>query len=136
MKVVLDTNILLVSIPRKSPYRIIFDKLLEGKFELIISNDILTEYVELIGQKTSPVVASNLAELLLNLQNVQRTDIFYNWNLIHKDPSDNKFVDAALSGDSDYVVTNDRHFATLAEIDFPKVEIISSSRFIELIHQL
>ncbi len=37
MKVVLDTNILLVSIPKKSPYRIIFDAVLAGKFELIIS---------------------------------------------------------------------------------------------------
>jgi uncharacterized protein len=55
MKVILDTNILLVSIPRKSKYRIIFEKLLSGKFELIISNHVLFEYVEIIGEKANPV---------------------------------------------------------------------------------
>jgi uncharacterized protein len=109
MKVILDTNILLVSIPRKSKYRIIFEKLLSGKFELIISNDVLFEYVEIIGEKANPVVAGNIAELLLSLPNVHSVDIFYTWNVIPNDPSDNKFVDAAISGDADYIVTNDRH---------------------------
>lgn len=46
MRVVLDTNILLVAIAKKSPYRIIFDALLANNFELIISNDILSEYTD------------------------------------------------------------------------------------------
>ena len=58
MKVVLDTNILLVSIAKKSPYRIIFDSLLTNKFDLIISNDILSEYTEIIAQKANAMVAS------------------------------------------------------------------------------
>ncbi len=51
MKVVLDTNILLVSIPKKSPYRLIFDALLTRKFQLIISNEILSEYTEHLHKK-------------------------------------------------------------------------------------
>ena len=51
MNVVLDTNVLLVSIAKKSRYRIIFDNLLANKFNLIISNDILSEYTEIIAQK-------------------------------------------------------------------------------------
>ena len=39
MKIILDTNILLVSIPSKSQYRIIFNQLIQQKFNLIISND-------------------------------------------------------------------------------------------------
>lgn len=46
--VVLDTNVLLVSIPRKSKYRTIFDSLLNTNFILAISNDILSEYHEII----------------------------------------------------------------------------------------
>ncbi len=48
MVVVLDINVLLVTIARKSTYRPIFDALLGGKFQLIISNEILSEYVEVI----------------------------------------------------------------------------------------
>jgi rRNA-processing protein FCF1 len=41
MKVVIDTNVLLMSIPRISKYRPIFDKLLKGKYRLAISEGIL-----------------------------------------------------------------------------------------------
>ena len=58
MKVVLDTNTLLVSIAKKSRYRIIFDSLMTNKFDLIISNDILSEYTEIIAQKANAMVAS------------------------------------------------------------------------------
>lgn len=136
MRVVLDTNVFLVSIPRRSKYRPVFDKLLAGRFELTISNDILSEYIEIIGERASPTVASNIAELLLSLPNVLNVNIFYNWNLITDDPADNKFADAALSGRCDYIVTNDRHFDTLKKIDFPKIDIISLVEFMKLVHHL
>lgn len=70
MKVVLDTNILLVSIPKKSQFRVIFDSLLKNKYELIISNDILSEYIEIITQKTNSLVANNITELLLTFLSI------------------------------------------------------------------
>ena len=62
MNVVLDTNVLLVSIAKKSRYRIIFDNLLANKFNSIISNVILSEYTEIIAQKTNVNVANNISE--------------------------------------------------------------------------
>lgn len=75
MRVVLDTNILLVSIAKKSLYRIIFDSLIAKKFDLVISNEILSEYTEIIAQKTNTIVANNIAEMLLTLSNVQKQDV-------------------------------------------------------------
>lgn len=72
MIIVLDTNALLVSIPKKSKYRPIFDALINSRFELILSNEILSEYVEIIEQKANSIVASNIAEMLLNLTNVRK----------------------------------------------------------------
>ena len=82
MKIVIDTNILLVSIKKRSPYRLIFDSLLSKRFDLIISNDILNEYMEIKAQKSNDTVATNISEMLLTMQNVQKQDIFYKWNLI------------------------------------------------------
>ncbi|MCL2650497.1 MAG: putative toxin-antitoxin system toxin component, PIN family [Candidatus Azobacteroides sp.] len=48
LKVVLDTNILLSSISRKSPYGYILTALLENKYELYVSTEILLEYEEKI----------------------------------------------------------------------------------------
>lgn len=133
MIVVLDTNALLVSIPKKSKYRPIFDALINSKFELILSNDILSEYVEIIELKTNNIVASNIAEMLLNLRNVSKIDVYFEWKLIEQDPDDNKFVDAAIAGSADFIITNDAHFQGLILIDFPKVNVISIDTFLDLI---
>ncbi len=53
MKIVLDTNTLIVSIPRKSKFRLIFDKFLAKNYDLIINN-------EIISQKTNSIVANIL----------------------------------------------------------------------------
>jgi len=121
MNVVLDTNVLLVSIAKKSRYRIIFDNLLANQFNLIISNDILSEYTEIIAQKANVNVANNISEMLLALSNVQKQDVFYKWNLIDADKDDNKFVDCAIAGNADYWLSNDKHFNCLKTIEFPKL---------------
>ena len=133
MKVVLDTNILLVSIPKKSPYRIIFDGLLTNQYDLILSNEILSEYSEIISQKTNHIVATNICEMLLSLSNVQKQDVFYRWNLIEMDKDDNKFVDCAVAGNADYLVSNDRHFNCLKLIEFPKLNLLTIDEFMDLL---
>jgi len=130
MRIVLDTNVLLISLPTKSKYRLIFDFLIDGKFELAITNDIISEYMEIIGQKTNEKIANNVIELLLNLENVFKAEVFYKWGLIIIDYDDNKFVDCAISSDADYIVTNDKHFNVLKELQFPKVNIISIDDFL------
>lgn len=135
MKIVLDINALLVSIPKKSKYRLIFDSLIAGDYILFISNDILSEYTEIIESKTNALVATNIAEMLLNLENVRKIDIYYEWRLIEQDPDDNKYVDAAISGGADFLISNDQHFKVLAQIDFPKVNRINIEEFLQLLNQ-
>ena len=53
MKVILATNVLLVSILRLSHNRHIFDSLLQGKFKMAVSESILQEYEEIIALKTN-----------------------------------------------------------------------------------
>ncbi len=133
MIVVLDTNILLVSIAPQSIYRPIMDVLIEGSFDLVLSNDILSEYVEVIERKANAVVANNIAEMLLNLDNLKKVEIYFEWKLISKDPDDNKYVDAAIVGGADFIVTNDRHFNILIDIPFPKVNIIDIDNFLKIV---
>lgn len=135
MKVVLDINVLLVSIPKKSKYRPIFDALISGYFQAVISNDILSEYVEILEQKTNFLVASNIAELLLNLKNVEKVDIYFEWKLILSDLDDNKYVDAYVCSNADYIITNDHHFKILKQIEFPKVNILTIDEFLSIIEE-
>jgi predicted nucleic acid-binding protein len=64
--------------------------LIDGKFDLVLSNDILSEYTEILERKTNTIVANNIAEMLLNLDNLKKVDIYFEWKLIDKDPDDNK----------------------------------------------
>ena len=131
MKVILDTNILLISLPSKSKYRPIFDSLINNKFQLMITNEILSEYLEIIEQKTNSEIANNVIKLLLSLNNVIKTEVYYKWNLIENDQDDNKFVDCAISSNADFIVTNDQHFKILQSIEFPKMNIISVDEFVK-----
>jgi uncharacterized protein len=130
LKIVLDTNIPLVFLSTKSKYRPIFDALIAGKFELIISNEILTEYVEILAEKTTVTIVNNVAELLLVLKNVKKTAVYYRWNLIKQDADDNKFVDCAIAANADFIVSNDKHFNELKNIEFPKVRIVTAGEFL------
>lgn len=129
-RVVLDTNVLLISLARKSKYRLIFDSLLKGHYTVVISNEILSEYIEIIERKTNSTIAYNIGEMIMSLINVEKIDVSYKWNLILEDPDDNKFVDCAIAGRVKYVVTNDKHFNLLKDIPFPKVDVITIDEFL------
>ncbi len=135
MRVVLDTNSLLVSIGRMSQYRPIFDALINGQYKLLISNDILNEYQEIIAQKTNWNVSSNVAGFLLRSPDVEKIEIYFKWSMITKDADDNKFVDCALNGQADYLVTDDKHFNVLNQIGFPPLKILKTQAFLDLIKQ-
>lgn len=130
-KVVLDTNVLLISIPKTSKQRPIFDALLNKEFNLVISNEIFHEYLEIIERKTTAVIAKNLGELLVNLENVELIEVYYHWLLINEDHDDNKFVDCAIAGNVRFVVSNDKHFKILKTINFPNVEVVSAEEFLD-----
>jgi uncharacterized protein len=123
-KFVIDTNVLLVSISAKSKYHWIFQSLINGKFDLAFTTEILAEYEEIISDKYSISVAQNVIRTLLLLPNTIRTTVYYNWNLIQNDEDDNKLVDCAVASNSDAIITHDKHFNVLKSIPFPSVNIM------------
>lgn len=125
VKVVIDTNVFITIIGRKSPNRWIFDKIISGEFSLCVSSDILLEYEEILTEKTNRQVSRNVIDFLLISPFVYKTDIFFNWQLISEDPDDNKFIDCYLAADAQYLVSNDQHFTKIKQIDFPKINLYS-----------
>jgi uncharacterized protein len=133
MKVVLDSNVLLVAIGKRSRFRPIWEAFLNAKYQLIISENIHHEYEEILRIHSAPGAAELVMEILSISPSVLYKLVFYNWNLIGADPDDNKFFDAAVAGNADYLVTNDKHFDVVKNIDFPKVNIIDADQFLQLL---
>ena len=124
MRLVIDTNCLMVSIPKLSKTRWLFDCMRSGVFDFGITTDILEEYEEVIGNFYSPSLARNVADMLPNLKNSLWVTPYYFWDLITVDRDDNKFVDCAIACQADYIITHDRHFNVLKKRTFPIVKCI------------
>jgi len=127
-RVVIDTNIILVSLSRKSPNNWIFQRLIDEDFEICVTTEILLEYYEIVSQKMSIRAAEGMMRLFDNLENVVYITTYFEFRLL-KDPDDNKFVDCSIAADARYIVSHDKDFKVLKTIDFPKVEVIGIEEF-------
>lgn len=129
MKVVIDTNCLIASIPRQNTEYWLYLAFRSGAFDWVISNEILMEYEERLGSFYSPKTANIVSSILLTASNVVQAEPFFRWNLIASDPDDNKFADLAISQNVDYWVSNDRHFQVLKTLSFPVVKVVRLNEF-------
>jgi putative PIN family toxin of toxin-antitoxin system len=138
LKVTIDTNVLLVSISNRSRYHLIYRAFLDGIYTLCVTGDILDEYEEIFEQPQhlGPTTTQDFLEVIDNAPNVALITKFFRWELIKIDPDDNKFVDCAVAGNADFIVTNDKHFNVLKAIPFPQLRIITIDEFLKLLKPL
>lgn len=134
MRVVIDTNVFVMCLTSRSPYHSIFQKLVAGHFELALSNEILLEYQEIIHVKYGEETCAFFLQLLDVLPNIKRIDVYYHWNLITKDPDDDKFVDCFVASASDLLVSEDKHFKVLRQVKFPEVKVITADSFLRTLN--
>ena len=132
-RIVLDTNCLISSLSKKSESYDVWKGLYEGRYVLCVSNSILEEYQEKIAEKTTPDIAENVIQYLINSENVELISTYYYFNLISADPDDNKFVDCAIAANATYIVSDDRHFAPLREIEYPQLLVIKLLEFVNIL---
>jgi len=125
LNLVIDTNVLLVSIPSKSSYHWFFQALLQKKINAFVTTEILSEYEEVVGKKLGAQTAGHLIRMLVELDNVFQTTIYFKYRLIQQDPDDDKFVDCAISSNAHFIVTHDKHFEILEKVAFPKIKTIT-----------
>ena len=135
LKIVIDTNALLVSVSSKSKYHWLYRALLDKKIDVYITNEILTEYEEILKQKWNTDVADDVLRNLMEQTNVFMQVIDFKMLLIIHDPDDDKFVDCAFACGADYLITNDKHYNILKEINFPKIPIIKLEDFESVLNE-
>ena len=90
--------------------------------------------IEKIAEKTTPEIAENVIQYLINNENVELVDTYYCFELIKDDPDDNKFVDCAVAANATYIVSDDKHFAPLKEITFPQLLVIKLMDFVHILN--
>lgn len=137
MRVVLDTNVIVsrVIFDKGAPARIL--KLgRAGAFTLLISEPILAEYRRALSYKDVRArhcfsvqdVAREIRSLRESAVTVQATE---HVRVVRDDPKDDIFLECALAGGADYIVSGDSHLLALRE--FRGVRILSPAVFLAVL---
>ena len=79
--------------------------------------------------------ANALVALLKELPNVRFHTPSFRWLLIANDPDDDKYSDCAITAGANFMVTEDKHFAILKTIPFPKITVLSIEEFMQLLKE-
>jgi len=117
IKAVVDTNILIAALINEAgaPAKLL-DFWERGFFEIVLSDDVFNEYKRTFWEFTDRVESEKIAELLEALRDesiwVEPSQAI----TVCRDISDNKFLECAIEGNADYLVTkNIRHFPKFYE---------------------
>ena len=133
MRIVLDTNALIQSIPERSPYYAVWESLVRGENTLCVTNEIIEEYTEVLQRLTDEETAEIVISTIINSPFVDFVVPYYHFEMIKTDPDDNKFVDCAIAAQARYIISNDHHFNILKSIPYPHVDVLSLSTFLAIL---
>ena len=136
MIVCLDTNVLIQARASSHPFGVLLDGFMFGLMDWAVSNRILTEYEEIIAGKAGSAAWASVCRFLDLIDasgNLVSISPHFQFRIIGDDPDDNAFTDCAIAAHADYVITDDRHFAPLANAVY-KPQPITPQAFIEQYH--
>ncbi len=130
-RVVLDTNIF-VSMVLGGQVGKINDEWRAGKFILVVSEDIVSEYVDVLQRPKLRLRSRTLATIVNRVYRkaefvTPQEKIF----IVLADTADNKFLEAAVTGKTDYIVSGDKHLLDLKE--YRSIPIVTAREFIDIL---
>lgn len=135
MKVVLDTNVVISGLlaPVGPPGKIV-DLWADGKIEVVVSPAVITEYMGVFLRPKFAKVGTveerqQLLEGFINLDNTILVLPDVEVNAINADPSDNRFLECAKTGETNCLISGDSHLLALGE--YEGIPIITPGQFIE-----
>jgi len=132
MRVVLDTNIF-ISAVLGGRLGIIIDEWKAGKFKLVVTDAIAREYLEVINRPKFKIPQDEIiaaSDYLLQIAEFVTPE--EEFLVIVADPTDNKFLEAAIAGKVDYIVSGDNHLLEIGS--FRDIPIITAREFIALLN--
>ena len=125
--VVLDTNVLISSLWRGHPWEVV-KRWRDGQFQLVISPNILSEYLDVLGRFVSPDALQQWVETLTDPTRVRLVEPSDVVNVIREDPADNRFLECAIAAEADAIVSGDHHLLALKE--FRGIPIVTPAAFL------
>ncbi|MBI2531194.1 MAG: putative toxin-antitoxin system toxin component, PIN family [Deltaproteobacteria bacterium] len=138
LRAVLDANVIISALiqPKGASGRIVASLLEENSFELVLSPAILAEmlraltypkvrkYIKVSDEDLDLAVAA-LALVAQPVEGILRVDA------VAEDADHNKYIEAALEGRAQFIVSGDRHLKSLKS--YRGIRIVTPRTFLELL---
>src|SRR3989344_6121482 len=128
MKVVLDTNIFISGIFWKGSSDKVITNWREGKFTLVTSLEAVSEIIKVLKDfkiKLSDEMIKEWVDLIV--RNSIIVEPKEKIEAVRDDPKDDIFIETAVAGNADYIVSQDNHLLKLK--DFREIKIITPDEF-------
>ena len=134
MNAVLDTNVLISGVISTGVAHDVVVAGFRGKYQLVVSEETVTEF-EATLEKYPEKFNMSEQEIQVEVTTVRMFADFVepeaSFSVIEDDPDDDKFLEAAVAGTADYLVSGDSH---LLELDsFRDVRIVDPRTFLEIL---
>ena len=132
-KLIIDTNVLVSALIQKSyPNFILFNCVLEKRFEVCISHELLEEYFEVISRPKFSKYPDFLMKAEFVISQIEsiaaKYSPRYRFDII-ADSADNRLLELAYESKADFIITGNTNDFTMAE--FKGTKIISPKGFWE-----
>ncbi len=122
-RLILDTNVLISAIFFETGNEArILDEVLKGKVTLVSGLDTLQELRETLAAskfKLTPLEVLNVFQLMVSISEIVLAPP--NAKVKCRDPDDQKFLDCAVGGDVDFLVTGDRDLLEIKNLGRTKI---------------
>ena len=128
MKAVLDTNVFISGIFWKGSSNKVITNWKEGKFTLVISLEAVSEIIKVLKDfkiKLSYDMVKEWVDLII--RNSIIVEPKEKIAIVKDDPKDDIFIETAVAGNVDYVISQDNHLLKLKE--FRGIKIITPEEF-------
>ena len=133
MKAVLDTNVFISSIFWKGNSNKVIANWKEGKFTLVTSLEAVSEIIKVLKDfkiKLSDEMIKEWVDLVI--RNSIIVEPKEKIEAVKDDQKDNIFIETAVAGNVDYIVSQDKHLLKLKE--FRGIKIITPEEFNTIVH--
>lgn len=137
MRVVIDSNVFVsATLSEKSAPAEIIKAWIRGEYEIIISQEILEELRRVLFKPQiraySVWTEEEVREFLKSLEELSvKVPGNLKLRVIKEDPTDDKFIIAAIEGEADYIVSGDAHLRKLGS--YKSIKIVAPAQFVKII---
>lgn len=132
MRVVLDTNVFVSGIFWKGDSYQVLNTWREGKFILLTSIETIIEVAKVLKDfKIQLLEEERKGWISLIIQNSYIIEPKEKISIIKDDPKDDIFIETAIAGKADYIVSKDNHLLKVKE--FRRIKIVTPEEFLKII---